>query len=545
MRIKTTIALGLVLALCPALCPIVLAQEPAPGRATFQDAAADAKQRLEASIVELNELRAEIAEQKIPLSRQLGDLEAELGDVRREYAETSRQLDSRTLDLNNLRTEIKQRKEETGYLSNLLGEYIRKFEAGLHIAELQRYAPQLERARLAPENSNLSEQEVFEAQAALLDVSLERLNDALGGTRFEGTAVDSGGLVKQGSFVMVGPAVIFLPADGQPAGTAEQRLGSLEPASVAFGSPKDAVAAARVASGEAGFFPLDPTLGDAHKIEATEEPLWEHIQKGGPVMIPIFALAAAALLVALYKWLALTLVRKPSRRSVEGLLEAVARGDEAKARERAAELGGPIGRMLAAGVEHLREPRELIEEVLYEAVLKTRLKLQSLLPFIAISAACAPLLGLLGTVTGIISTFKLITVFGSGDVKSLSGGISEALITTKFGLIVAIPSLLIHAFLSRKARSVVNEMETRAVAFLNEVSKSQFRAASASGEGAQLPEAMRDEVREALQDLIVPMMRRSLDAELGRRAAAGEEGGVRPEARRGIVAGTPDAQGGL
>jgi Mg/Co/Ni transporter MgtE len=118
---------------------------------------------------------------------------------------------------------------------------------------------------------------------------------------------------------------------------------------------------------------------------------------------------------------------------------------------------------------------------MYEKVLATRLKLQRFLPFIAVSAASAPLLGLLGTVTGIINTFKLITVFGSGDVKTLSGGISEALITTEFGLIVAIPSLLLHAFLSRKARSMVNQMEKAAVAFVNQVSKTPFRKSDAVG----------------------------------------------------------------
>jgi biopolymer transport protein ExbB len=122
-------------------------------------------------------------------------------------------------------------------------------------------------------------------------------------------------------------------------------------------------------------------------------------------------------------------------------------------------------------VEHLGEPRELIEEIMYETVLTTRLKVNRLLPFIAICAASAPLLGLLGTVTGIINTFKIITEFGTGDVKNLSGGISEALITTKFGLIVAIPSLLLHAFLSRKARNVIGEMERAAVAFVNQVSR--------------------------------------------------------------------------
>jgi biopolymer transport protein ExbB len=79
----------------------------------------------------------------------------------------------------------------------------------------------------------------------------------------------------------------------------------------------------------------------------------------------------------------------------------------------------------------------------------------------------------LGTVTGIINTFKLISAFGSGDAKTLSGGISEALVTTEFGLIVAIPSLLLHAFLNRKAKSHIDRMESIAVAVMNQVTKSQ------------------------------------------------------------------------
>jgi biopolymer transport protein ExbB/TolQ len=195
-------------------------------------------------------------------------------------------------------------------------------------------------------------------------------------------------------------------------------------------------------------------------------------------MIPIFALAAASFSVALYKWFALAFRRKPSQRRITELLKAVAQGDEHSALENAKPIRGPVGTMLYAGAMHLNEPRELIEEVMYESVLATRLRSQRLLPFIAISAAAAPLLGLLGTVTGIINTFKLITVFGTGDVKTLSGGISEALITTEFGLIVAIPSLLLHALLSRKARGIVDQMEKYSVAFVNQVGKSPFRRRS-------------------------------------------------------------------
>jgi biopolymer transport protein ExbB len=191
-------------------------------------------------------------------------------------------------------------------------------------------------------------------------------------------------------------------------------------------------------------------------------------------MVPIFALAGLALLVALFKWIGLAFLRKPSSKAIAALLDDVGRHDEQSATQKAASMRGPVGSMLAAGVAHLSEPRELVEEIMYETVLTWRLRLQRFLPFIAVCAASAPLLGLLGTVTGIINTFKLITVFGAGDVKTLSGGISQALITTEYGLIVAIPSLLIHAFLSRKARGMIDEMEKAAVALLNQIGKTPY-----------------------------------------------------------------------
>ena len=477
--------------------PTAAQGSPPEQQETFGQALTSVQQQLADSLDELTRLRERIAAEQIPLGRQLGELEGELSDLRQKYQQTTRLLDGRTLDLTNLQGEIKARKEEASYLSNLLSEYIRNFESRLHITELQRYAEVVEAARLAPENSNLSQQEVYQAQAALLAASLDRLNEAVGGVRFEGSAVDASGLVKPGTFVLVGPAAVFQAADGSAVGTAEQRLGSLEPTIFPFDQPIDAEAARALVSNGRGSFPLDPTLGNAHKIEATHETLLEHIKKGGTVMIPIFALAGAALLVVLFKWLSMAFVRKPSERRVRALLEAMASGDREVARDAAKGIRGPAGKMLQAGVEHLGEPRDLIEEVMYETLLATRLRLQRFLPFVAISASSAPLLGLLGTVTGIMETFKLITVFGTGDVKTLSSGISEALITTEYGLIVAIPSLLLHAFLSRKARGVVDQMEKSAVAFLNQVARTPFareratRAAAEEGERDLVPAAPR------------------------------------------------------
>ena len=106
---------------------------------------------------------------------------------------------------------------------------------------------------------------------------------------------------------------------------------------------------------------------------------------------------------------------------------------------------------------------------MFEQMLSARLRLQGWLPFVAICATSAPLLGLLGTVTGIMGTFALMTEFGAGNPQILSSGISEALVTTENGLIVAIPSLLLHAFLSRKARGLVDGMEKMAMQVLNRV----------------------------------------------------------------------------
>ena len=443
-------------------------QNPQKAQQTFGNAAQGLQQQLEQANQALAALRASIGDEKLPLTRKMRELEDELQTVRREYQDVSRLLDSRTLDLGNMRTELEQRRSQSQYLTNLLGEYNRKFESRLHIAESQRYQQELDAARLAMENTALSEDDLFNSQLTLIDKSIDQLEDALGGTRFDGRAV-SDGIVKQGTFVLLGPTALFRSGDGLDIGMVEEQMLSQEPAVVSFTAPEDREAAAQLVLGTGGSFPLDPTLGNAQKVENLQESWWEHVQKGGVVMIPMFVLAAAALLVVLFKWLSMMFVRRPSRKQVTRLLDYIDGSDYASAVEQAETLRGPAGKMLLAGAQHLGEPRELVEEVMYEKVLSTRLKLQSWLPFVAICATSAPLLGLLGTVTGIMNTFSLMTEFGTGDPKTLSSGISEALITTEHGLIVAIPSLLLHAFLSRKARGIIDDMEKTAVQFMNHV----------------------------------------------------------------------------
>ncbi len=434
---------------------------------TLTDTAQKARQDLDKATRELADLRKQIAGEKIPMNRRLGERENELTRVRRQFEEVGAELDLQTLDLTNLTKELDSRRESNRYLENLLGEYLRNVESQVHISELQRYAETLESARDAFDDSELTPAEVFRAQTDAIEMSIDRLEGLLGGESFEGTAVGEGGLIKDVTFGLVGPVAVFRTKDGSEAGLAIQQTGSLEPNMQILKDEAHGESIAALLQSGSGTLPFDPSLGNAITMETIDEGLLAEFQKGGVVMYPIILLAASALLVALIKLGQLMLVRTPSNRRVDSLLEAVKAKDYSKAEGLVGDISGPTGEMLKAGVEHIREPKELVEEVMYEQTLETRLRLNSFLPFVQVAAAAAPLLGLLGTVTGIISTFQMITVFGTGDAKTLSGGISEALITTKFGLVVAIPSLLLYAYLSRRARRVIDGMEKTAVRFLN------------------------------------------------------------------------------
>lgn len=128
---------------------------------------------------------------------------------------------------------------------------------------------------------------------------------------------------------------------------------------------------------------------------------------------------------------------------------------------------GAISRVLAATLRNIDKDSEHIEDIISESILHENTWLDRFGSLILVFAAVAPLLGLLGTVTGMISTFDIITEFGTGDPKLLSSGISEALITTELGLIVAIPSLLFGNLLSGWASNIKSDMEQAALHVIN------------------------------------------------------------------------------
>ncbi len=436
-----------------------------------QAEAATMRMRLEASNLRLAEARKRIANEKIPLAHALSSAEQTLSELRKSYDAAKRLSDGSTLEISSLRNQIKQHEPERNYLCSLIGEYARNFETRLHIAELELYKESLSSAKSAQERLADDPVAAFNDQLCMLLMSLARLEEMAGGLTFKGNASGEDGLVKQGQFLLFGPVAYFASEDTALVGLASQRVGSLFPVVTPYAEAAQTDMVRTVVMKGEGQIPFDASLGNARKIEELKETVVEHFHKGGTVMWPILFLFSCAMLVVILKYISLLLVRLPRAKRLAELLDSVRNNDQPQAKALAGKLRGMTGRMLQAGVENLAQPRELVEEAMFEKMLDAKARLNRFIPFVAVSAACAPLLGLLGTVTGIISTFNLMTVFGSGDIKMLSSGISEALITTEYGLYVAIPCVLTHSFLSRKAKSVADKMEQIAVRFMCEVGK--------------------------------------------------------------------------
>lgn len=451
-----------------ALCLGLAAGTATAARAetAFEQLAASVKSDLDASLRELAELQKQIGTEKLPLTRQLREMENRVLERTREFDRESRSYENQLVGLNVLKSEVKARDDEFKFLTSLLTEYARVFETRVHISEVSRYAEQIEEAKTAGADVDLSPSVKLERQGRMLHAAIQRIQRLIGGDSFEGRALTPSGIVDTGTFTLIGPVAVFASGDGETAGLAELQLGSPETTVIDVG-PRFAEGIRTVTSSGAGNIPLDATLGNALKINATKDSLLTHIRKGGPVMVPILLLGLSALVIAVFKWFQISRIRVAEPIELQAILTHLNNGAKSKAKSIAESITGPVGEMLTTAIQHVGEKKEYIEEVMYEKMLGTKPRLERLLPMIALSAATAPLLGLLGTVTGMINTFNMITAFGTGDPKTLAGGISEALVTTEFGLIVAVPSLLLHAFINRKAKSVIGSMEQTAVAFIN------------------------------------------------------------------------------
>ena len=231
-------------------------------------------------------------------------------------------------------------------------------------------------------------------------------------------AKDSTGRQMEGHVVRRGPVACFFSQDGR---------GQL------FDNPEGSLPTVHQLLPTSSQSPLIVDVTGKHPELFTQRSgLVNHLRQGGVIMIPILLLGVVCIIVVLFKLLEL-LFHRSSKDFHQ--LEITAKASSAKG--------------------------EALENELFTIAQKCVARREHLLFWLGVSASTAPLLGLLGTVTGMIHTFRLITAVGVGDARLLADGISEALVTTEAGLCVAIPALLCHAWLTRMARRHATNLEAK------------------------------------------------------------------------------------
>ena len=374
----------------------------------------------------------------------LQQLQAERAALEARSEQIENQFEANELQLDTLRT---QRATELGDLGKLFGvlqqtagELQASFDASIISAQFPGRVEMLDQLSKKVNQSNdlVTVEEVEGVWQALLNEMVQQGKSAT----FTAPVATSSGeqseiqVTRVGVFNLVGDSKFLVHGKGgvaelprQPGGRYLSQVNDFQSA----------------APGSAINFSIDPTRGTLLEAAVESPSLWERMNQGGTVGYILIVVGIISVLIAIYKIL-----------SLMGISSAV--NKQAKNLDNTSDKN-PLGRVLRAAEGIPIEDTEALELKLSEAIMKETPKLNSWLMFLKVVAAVAPLGGLLGTVTGMITTFQAITLFGAGDPRLMAGGISTALVTTVLGLCVAIPMVLLHTAAASKAKRVEEILE--------------------------------------------------------------------------------------
>jgi len=191
--------------------------------------------------------------------------------------------------------------------------------------------------------------------------------------------------------------------------------------------------------------------------------VFELLRPGGAIMIPLLLCSVLALAIILERFWTLRVNKIAPKFIVNELWGWIKNKELNSKKMKALKESSPLGRILAAGLSNAKHGREIMKESIQEEASHVVHEMERFLTALGTVAAIAPLLGLLGTVIGMIKVFAMLQLEGTGNAAALAGGISEALITTAAGLVVAIPALIFHRYFMRRVDEIVIGLEQEAV----------------------------------------------------------------------------------
>ena len=390
--------------------------------------------RITASQKSLQALEFKINEETLKYQVQLNKELAAVKALREQATTIQRTADEQLMSIEQLSGRINKWREQDNYQKLLLQTY-------------------LEQQNIAFEHTGTSDVTV---NPEIFRRLRNELIDDLAPSWQQTDVINTNGEVKPFNVLNIGPIQLAYNSQLQSGGLLENPVNQTLP-NLVKGVSQNAQAMQLQQLNQTGIgsVTFDPTLGNATKLQNNQQGIVSHIKKGGVWALPILFFGLLALIAALLKSIQLMRLPRISKDFIEQLnarktsLEVQIPFDGAEKKLVQIALDTPVS--------------EQRDDQIVSYLMQHQHQVENYLGVVATTAAIAPLLGLLGTVSGMINTFMMMNTFGTGDAATVSGGISEALVTTELGLIVAIPSLIISALLNRKAKSYNAKLEANAI----------------------------------------------------------------------------------
>lgn len=447
--------------LCLALPPGVCAQEAAAPEQQITNL----EQLLQSVRTEQRQQQERNAEREQRFLRDKQQQQAMLEQSRREFERNKNEnqpllavTDANALEIQRLQAQLQDVVQDMGDLGSTFREFSGDFSAVLQDSMVTAQFPE-RREQLQALASATTHPGIDEIQALWLLLQ-EEMTEAARIAQFDGLVVQVDGSASARSVLRVGPFsaysdgdfLRFVPETGELLVLSRQPAARLRDAAQAFATQPGTVSPITV----------DPSRGNLLGMLSYTPSLRERIDQGGAIGYITIVLGALGLLIACWRLLYLGVVYFRIRQQLQHL--------------QSPSLSNPLGRVLHSVQGINLHDEELLQLKLDEAVLAELPALERGNSLIKLLAAIAPLLGLLGTVTGMIVTFQAISLFGTGDPKLMAGGISQALVTTVLGLVVAIPLLFSHSIIAYLSRSTIHRLDEQCAGVLARSVEQQERA---------------------------------------------------------------------
>lgn len=427
-----------------------------------------------AALEENEETLYRIGVEQDELSAEIRHLDAQLVQIKAENTRLQSELDELITVENDFRNTATRAKEEENTLASVMRVMQKDLAKAIESSSLypvynnEKFdtLQDVRRTEMVPSLPTLT---------ILADMAFSEIELASTPHVKEGTFVGRDGNSVQGKIITLGRFLNGYVTDSEagylwPSKSAEQMIAY---PSLPEKSAKKILA--EFSSGDSDLVSLDLSGGAAMAKFAQKSGISERVKEGGPLVWPILVIGLVAIVIIFERLL--TILRSYSHSDqTMSLIEKHSAGNNWDSLTKITKETKPLQRVLSCAVNNRTLDRESLEATVHECLMREARAFERFLPTLGVLGAIAPLLGLLGTVTGMINTFQTITIYGTGDPRMMAGGISEALVTTMLGLIVAIPIMFFHNFLTRRSTSIVDDIEEKAVMVVNMIQRDQSRA---------------------------------------------------------------------